>query len=258
MGAQATLNLWKPAVEPDNFSLSQIWVSDTSPGTQTVEAGYTEYPQGYGSDDPRLFIYSTADSYKLTDTRGCYDLDCKAFIQLADSHILLGGRFDKVSVMGGEQRVFRLRYQYCPSSECKDWEGWWLHYEGGTLDEWIGFYPSTRFGNGPLHDGSGTRVDFGGEIFVPAGVHKMHTTTDMGSGQPPSGGFGVAAYQTDLLTITTENVWAGLAVPVNSSEKPGCYNVGPLQPGASGIASTIRLPIESFYFGGTGQSAACP
>ena len=256
-GAQSTINLWKPAVEPTDFSLSQIWIAGgTKLATQTAEAGYSAYPLGFGDAEPRLFIYSTADGYNGSGGTECYNLECKAFIQLANSRVLIGGKFDKTSVPNGEQRVFRVRYQYCPASQCGDWAGWWLKYEGGTLNEWVGFYPASHYGaTGALHDGA-DRVDFGGEVYYPRGA--SHTTTDMGSGQVPTEGFGIAAYQTDILQITPQNAWAEIDGLLASPDKPGCYRTGPLLPGTSGLAAFTRSQNYMFYLGGTGFSPSCP
>jgi hypothetical protein len=247
-GAQVTLNVWNPAVEADDFSLSQGWVlGGTGTQLQSVEAGYTAFPQLYGDSDARLFIYSTTDNYNKFTTTNCYDLGCKAFVQLADSHILIGGKFDKTSTLNGEQREFTLRWQFCPATDCHDWEGWWLRYDGGATSEWVGFYPRGRYASPGLRD-AGDRIDFGGEVAFVRG--KTHTTTDMGSGQPASGGFGVAAYQTNLLRITTTNAWAAMGVMTNADQVPSCYASGP-------ITNLSRLPVQTFYFGGAGQSEAC-
>lgn len=118
------------------------------------------------------------------------DLSCKAFVQLADTHVLIGGKFDKSSVLDGEQREFTLRWQFCPATECKAWEGWWLRYDGGATSEWVGFYPRNRYSANGLHD-EGSRVDFGGEVAYLQAA--SHPTTDMGSGQAAAAGFGVHA-----------------------------------------------------------------
>ena len=249
-GAQATLNLWKPAVEPDDFSLSQIWVFGGGPfaQVQTVEAGYIASPQQYGDAEPRLFIYSTTDGYNPFNTNNCFDLQCKAFVQLADSHVLIGGKFDKASALNGEQREFTLRWQLCPASECQDWEGWWLRYDGGATSTWVGFYPRARYNALGLHD-AGARLEFGGEVAFKRNA--THTTTDMGSGQPGTAGFGVAAYQTNLLRITTGHAWSALGSTATDDQAPACYE--------SGVIADLspRVSSATFFFGGAGQSEAC-
>ena len=248
-GAQTTINLWKPAVDADDISISQLWVfGGTGNDLQTVEAGYIADPRSFHDPEPRLFIYSTTAAYHdILSGKACYDLECKAFVQLADSHILLGGKFDKASIPSGEQREFTLRWQFCPATQCRDWEGWWLRYDGGATSEWVGFYPRSRFATTGIHD-AGERLEFGGEVAFTRGT--THTTTDMGSGQPPAGGFGVAAYQTNILNITTGNVWAHLGPTATDDQAPSCY-------ASTALTSLSRLPIDTFFFGGTGYSGAC-
>ncbi len=251
-GAQSTFNLWTPAVAPNSFSLSQLWIfGGTGNALQTVEAGYTADRFRHPDDaDSRLFIYSTTDAYQnASATADCYDLMCKAFVQLAGTHVLLGGKFDKSSVFDGEQREFTLRWQLCPASECQAWEGWWLRYDGGATSEWVGFYPRSHFGaSGALRDQSDL-IEFGGEVTFPPAP--SHPTTDMGSGQIPDAGFGRAAYQTNLLRITTEHAWASFgSLLVHNAEAPDCYDAGP-------VVMSPRVAEESFFFGGNGYSEVC-
>ena len=249
-GGQTTLNLWTPAVAARTLSLSQLWVMrGDGADLQTVEAGYTADRFRHPDDgDSRLFIYSTSDNYENKALTGCYDLECKAFVQLADTHVLIGGKFDKSSVFDGEQRELTLRWQFCPATECKAWEGWWLRYDGGATSEWVGFYPRSRYSAKGLHD-EGSRVDFGGEVAYFQGA--SHPTTDMGSGQAAAAGFGRAAYQSNLLRITTDHAWASFdSLLLQGDEAPSCYESGAL-------IALPRIPTRSFYFGGTGYSEAC-
>jgi hypothetical protein len=250
-GAQSTFNLWTPAVAPSTFSLSQLWIfGGTGNALQTVEAGYTADRYRHPDDaDSRLFIYSTTNAYHGANKTDCYDLDCKAFVQLADTHVLLGGKFDKSSIFDGEQREFTLRWQLCPASECQAWEGWWLRYDGGATSEWVGFYPRSHFGaSGALAD-HGDLIEFGGEVTYAPGP--MHPTTDMGSGQVWSAGFGRAAYQTNLLRITTNHSWASFgSTLVYNAEAPTCYDAGPL-------ITSPRVAEQTFFFGGNGYSEVC-
>jgi hypothetical protein len=249
-GGQTTINLWTPAVDSQTFSLSQLWVvRGTDANLQSVEAGYTADRFRHADDaDSRLFIYSTTDNYVNASPTGCYDLTCKAFVQLPDTHVLLGGKFDKSSIFDGEQREFTLRWQFCPATECQAWEGWWLRYDGGATSEWVGFYPRARYSGSGLHDQGGS-IDFGGEVaFFSGGSHPM---TDMGSGQIGSAGFGRAAYHTNLLRITPEHSWASFdSLLMHGAEAPSCYDTGALvTPG--------RVPTRLFYFGGNGFSEVC-
>jgi hypothetical protein len=91
-GSSARFSVWKPFVEPTDFSLSQLWVSGGS-GTanQTAEAGWQVYPQKYTDANSRLFIYFTTNGYTSRGNNlGCYNLDCIGFVQ-TDSSVLLGG-----------------------------------------------------------------------------------------------------------------------------------------------------------------------
>ena len=254
-GAQVTINVWNPAIEVDDNSISQLWVTGGLDGQlQTLEAGYVAHKKYFGDPSSRLFIYSTADAYAGKTQPQCWDLGCKAFVQLADTHILLGGKFDKASTLHGEQREFKLRWQFCPQTECLGWEGWWLHYDGGSTSEWVGFYPRSRYASPGARDGA-DRLDFGGEVAFTRG--SAHTTTDMGSGQPASAGFGGAAYQTDLLRITPAHAWAGIGEIVQGDEVPNCYASGPLTTFTGPPTSVTPLPKQTFYFGGTGRSTVC-
>jgi hypothetical protein len=252
-GGQTTLNVWNPAVEPNDSSISQLWVHrGAGPDHQSVEAGYIADPNhNRGDAQSRLFIYSTTDNYNVLNSANCYDLTCKAFVQLANTHVLIGGRFDRTSVANGEQREFTLRWQFCPATECKAWEGWWLRYDGGATDEWVGFYPRSRYSANGLHD-QGDNLDFGGEVAFKRAA--AHTTTNMGSGELPALGFGAAAYQTNLLGITTGHAWATLGAMRDIMPAPGCYQVGPIQTVG---AAQKRQAEQQFFFGGTGYSEAC-
>jgi hypothetical protein len=76
----------------------------------------------------------------------------------------------------------------------------------------------------------------------------------MGSGELPALGFGAAAYQTNLLGITTGHAWATLGAMRDIMPAPGCYQVGPIQTVG---AAQKRQAEQQFFFGGTGYSEAC-
>ena len=246
-GAQTTINLWNPAVEAHDISISQMWISGGSGAEhQTVEAGYEADPDhNRGDARPRLFIYSTTDNYNVLNKTNCFDVTCKAFVLLPGTHVLLGGTFDLASVQNGEQRELTLRWQFCPATECKAWEGWWLRYEAGPTAEWVGFYPRNRYSANGLRD-QADRIDFGGEVGFVRG--KTHATTDMGSGQFPERGFGSAAYQTNLRTITTGHAWAQLDTMNEILQTRDCYRV-------SSGSSTFQTGM--LFFGGAGYSETC-
>ncbi|KAL0417409.1 UNVERIFIED_CONTAM: hypothetical protein Sradi_1154400 [Sesamum radiatum] len=61
-GAKATINVWEPRIQqPNEFSLSQIWVLGGSFGEDlnSIEAGWQVSPDLYGDNNTRLFTYWT-------------------------------------------------------------------------------------------------------------------------------------------------------------------------------------------------------
>jgi hypothetical protein len=70
-GTEVFINVWEPVVvEPHDFSLAQLWFlntglaypsSSSSSLLNTIEAGWQVYPEFYGDDQPRLFIYWTVN-----------------------------------------------------------------------------------------------------------------------------------------------------------------------------------------------------
>ncbi len=235
-GAESVLNVWKPYTERSSeFTLSQIWVArGTGSDTETVEAGWQKYKDKYGDWRSRLFIYFTPDNY---GNGGCYNLDCRGFVQVRGT-VYLGGGFTHYSSWGGAQYIIKLLLY-------KDGTGghWWLRY-GST---WVGYWPRSLFDSKGLRD-EGGRVTFGGEIIdtQPGG---RHTRTDMGSGYMPSYGWRWAAYQRSVRYVDTSNYYrqaSGMTTIVTGSS---CYDISLF--GSSG--SWERY----FYFGGWGYGSHC-
>jgi hypothetical protein len=112
-GGNSWLNLW----DPDGyFSLSQQWYvagSDSDNSLQTAEGGWVKYPDKFGAHSV-LFIYFTPDNYGKKDptkpTLGCYNLDCKAFVQ-TNKNWALGGAFSNYSTYGGQQYEFQEQWK---------------------------------------------------------------------------------------------------------------------------------------------------
>jgi hypothetical protein len=238
-GSESVLNLWRPFTERDDeFSLSQIWVSRGAGDDQeTVEAGWQQFRQKYGDWNSRLFIFFTPDNYRKKDPGGCYNLECKKFVQ-TNNTVLIGGAFDKYSQFDGEQRVIKLLW-------FKDGqEGhWWLRY----FDTWAGYYPRELFDRNGLQD-IGGRVTYGGEIIndEPDG---RHTRTDMGSGHWPPEQFRHAAYQHGLRYVDTSNFYQGATSLTPIVTDPLCYDL------AQG--SSRGTWEEYIYFGGSGFNTQC-
>ncbi|MGC9947142.1 MAG: neprosin family prolyl endopeptidase [Bryobacteraceae bacterium] len=232
LGGNSNLNLWSPYVNTsagEVFSLSQEWYVGGSgtglPGEQTAEVGWQNYPSKYGSQSSRLFIYWTADGYNTT---GCYNLDCAAFVQVADNGDL-GAGFSNYSAFGGAQYEFTAEYYLYESN-------WWLAIQG----TWIGYYPGSVYHGGQLASHA-TEIEYGTE-----GVGTTLWPAE-GSGDWSTTGFGYAAYQRNLFYLNTSaaGIWDTLT-PQDPS--PKCYSIsGPYSSTSSGW--TVY-----FYEGGPGGS----
>ena len=205
LGGNSNLNLWSPYVNTawgEVFSLSQEWyVGGSGPSTQTAEVGWQNFPAKYGSEDSRLFIYWTADDYNNT---GCYNLECPAFVQIANLGIL-GGGFTNYSTYGGPQYEFSARYYLFQGN-------WWLSIQG----KWIGYYPGAVYLGGQLSQNAQV-IEFGTE-----GVGATVWPAE-GSGSWSSAGFGSAAYQRNLYynDVSGAAFWDGLT---RYDPSPSCYS----------------------------------
>lgn len=220
LGGNSDLNLWNPKVNTgkgDAMSLSQQWYSAGSP-VQTAEVGWQVQPLAWGTNKAVLFIYYTADGYVNT---GCYNLDCGAFVQVANDWYF-GDGFTNYSQFGGTQHYFQAEFYLYQGN-------WWLQLGG----EWVGYYVGSIYNSGPMRHHA-TQIQFGGEV---AGLGHW---PQMGSGKWPSKGFGYAAYQSDIWFINTDKkkIWPHLT-PYEDS--PQCFTI-----------KDITYAPTSFYFGGPG------
>nr|CAD1830847.1 unnamed protein product [Ananas comosus var. bracteatus] len=123
-GTKAIIDVWNPTLQQKNeFSLSQIWVAAGSyakSNINTIEVGWQAYPQLYGDNKTRLFIYWTSDAYVTT---GCYNLKCPGFMQ-TNKQVVLGGPIAPVSTYSGKQSEKTFHVWKDPNSG-----NWWLSYE---------------------------------------------------------------------------------------------------------------------------------
>lgn len=228
-GGSSDLNLWRPYVNTAKgqvFSLSQHWyVSRPGGVTQTVEAGWQNYPQKYGSQNSVLFIYATADGYKT----GCYNLDCPGFVQ-TNSSIRVGGGFSQYSTIGGTQYSIKLSYRLFSGN-------WWLAVNG----VWLGYYPGKMFGGKGMSLAAST-IDFGGETVG------SNSFPPMGSGNFASAGFARAAFQKNIFYYANSagaSYWANL---IAAQPSPNCYR-DDVRNNAGGSWNSY------FYYGGPGGTA---
>ncbi|MFD8756699.1 neprosin family prolyl endopeptidase [Kitasatospora sp. NPDC059577] len=224
LGGHSYINVWDPPVTGDDFSLSQQWYSAGSP-MQTVECGYQVYPGKYGTTQPVLFIYWTADDYEHT---GCYNLECTAFVQ-TNGAWLLGGVLP-ASVPGGAQVDVEVVWYLAGGN-------WWL-YLGGTA---VGYYPGSLFGTGRMATGA-QEIEFGGEVETDDET----SWPPMGSGAFAAGGWQYAAYHRDVQYIATDNT-AQYAKLTAYQPAPACY---------TSLVNSGPTPwYEYLFFGGPGGSS---
>ncbi|KAH8647886.1 hypothetical protein BX600DRAFT_475973 [Xylariales sp. PMI_506] len=192
LGGSATYSLFDAYVQnPGDFSLLQTAVTKSNTnGGQTLEAGWINYPNQVSA--PHLFTYFTTDGYAgNADYIGGWNQDVAGWVQ-TDDEIYPGTVFVPDSVIGGSQTEMEIMYQL--------YEGnWWLY----VLDRYIGYYPGSLFSNGisgvTLATGSDV-IFYYGEIYQSEGPL---TTTDMGSGEFGTTGFGYSAYIHNMDFIDT-------------------------------------------------------
>jgi Neprosin len=235
LGQTDTINLWSPHVNTslgEIFSLAQSWTIGYTPVDQTAEVGWQNYPAQYGGQNSRLFIYWTADGYNKT---GCYNLTCAGFVQTA-SGWTFGGGFSHYSKVGGTQYEFRAEYQLFGGN-------WWLGL--GTADSitWVGYYPASLYGSGPMSTKS-QLIEFGSESVG------SNPWPPEGSGKWASAGFKQAGYQRELFYLSYPSAtatWDSLTVEQPS---PNCYSIaGPYNGGYNPPSNDWGIYI---YFGGPG------
>lgn len=232
-GTKITINLWKPFIaRAKDFSLTQLWITRGSydgKDLNTIEAGWQVFPDLYGDNNPRLFIYWTRDAYNKT---GCYNLMCSGFVQ-TNNQITIGGSFSSISTYGGTQYDFDILVWKDPKGG-----NWWLQVGGN----YVGYWPSSIFSH--LVDSAST-IQWGGEVFSPDGGQ---TSTQMGSGHFPEEGLGRASYIKNIQVVDLSNTLEPPSNVKSLAKQPTCYNV---QNGINGDLGTY------IYYGGSGKNPNC-
>ncbi|KIJ97736.1 hypothetical protein K443DRAFT_123962 [Laccaria amethystina LaAM-08-1] len=230
-GGHSWLNLWNPI---GDFSLSQQWyVGGSGANLQTAEGGWVVYPQHF-STKAVLFIFFTPDDY----TTGCYNLECKAFVQISNKWFL-GGTFDQYSVTGDGQRGFDLQWKLFGVN-------WWLFLRGpGATYDAVGYYPGSVYKGGQLTRNA-SLIEYGGEVtrFTTADVWPQ-----MGSGMFPSKGYSQAAFQNTIYYNPRNEddgvgVWSFLTKVVVGSTN--CWDINITESAQGGGWGTF------FFYGGPG------
>lgn len=227
LGGHSFLNVWDPAVGSQVFSLCQHWYAGGSP-VQTAECGWQVFPGKYGTTQPCLFIYWTADGYQNT---GCYNLDCAAFVQTNPVWIF-GGTLSPVSSYGGVQYQLEMAYYL--------YEGnWWLYLQGTDASHAVGYYPASQYNGGQLASNA-TDIDYGGEVV------DITAWPPMGSGNFADTGWQFAAYQSDIYYFPPAG-GAQSAALTGSQTSANCFTIS--------VGSASDPWNEYFFFGGPGGTA---
>ncbi|KAG9440830.1 hypothetical protein H6P81_020995 [Aristolochia fimbriata] len=226
-GTGATMNLWKPHVGYDQFSLAQFWLT-SGPYDQlnSIEAGWIVQPSLFNDNYAHLFAYWTADGYHRT---GCYNHKCPGFVQVSRK-IPLGARFTPRSTYDGKQyQITLLAFLDIIT------KNWWLKYE----NELIGYWPNKLFNS---LSRKAENVHWGGEVFASDEFY----SPPMGSGHFAEEGYGKASYMKRLQVITRDNRLQD--APDNTRpvvDVPQCYNIND----KGRLSGDWR---RTFYFGGPG------
>ncbi|KAL4601408.1 hypothetical protein ACB092_11G270900 [Castanea dentata] len=235
-GAKGTINVWKPQIqEPNEFSLSQIWILGGSFGEDlnSIEAGWQVSPDLYGDSNARLFTYWTSDAYQAT---GCYNLLCSGFIQISNQ-IAMGASIYPVSGYGGSQYDISILVWKDPK------EGnWWMQFGNEHV---LGYWPAFLFSY--LSD-SASMIEWGGEV-VNSQPDGQHTSTQMGSGHFPGEGFGRASYFKNIQIVDGSNNLRPPKDIATFTEQPNCYDVQNRKSGDNWG--------NYFYYGGPGKNPNC-
>lgn len=224
LGGHSFVNLWDPAVGSQVFSLAQHWYAGGSP-VQTAECGWQVYPGKYGTTQPVLFIYWTADGYQNT---GCYNHDCGAFVQ-TNSNWAIGGTIGPISVFGGAQYELAMAWYLTGGN-------WWLYLGGTSASNAVGYYRASQYQGGQLAS-KAQSVDYGGEVV------DVTAWPPMGSGAFANAGWQHAAYQRDIFYFLTGG-GAQYASLTGVQSSANCFTAS--------VASTSAPWNEYIFFGGPG------
>ncbi|XP_026415925.1 uncharacterized protein LOC113311302 [Papaver somniferum] len=184
--AQAKINLWKPFIEADELSISQIWVATLDKDINTIEVGWEE------------------DGYVNT---GCYNLLCDGFVHTS-SNVSLGCSFSEVSTFNDDQKdVTFIIHKW-------------------TLVDTITRYSNRLLSKFSLHGiiKSSNNSIRGGEIIDR--TKGRHTSTQMGSGHFPSeGGLKTSSYFNWVQVIDEDNAMKNPENVETYITNPNCYDL---------------------------------
>ncbi|XP_068640081.1 protein neprosin-like [Aristolochia californica] len=234
-GTRVTINVWKPVINTQNhevFSLAQLWVANSGPVFNSIEAGWHVYPAFHGgSTETYLFVFFTGNNY---GPGSCYNAMC-GFIQV-DRKITPGMILPKVSAYDGTQEEITISvYKEVTSGD------WWFGYEDSNGYVSVGYWPNSLFNSLANY---ANKIDWGGE--TDSDVYPGVTYAPMGSGRFPSEGYKKAAYMSNMKVVDSSMQFVDASSNlISDAETPQCYQLGD---------NPVDVPTigPHFYFGGPG------
>ncbi|GLJ48128.1 hypothetical protein SUGI_1016200 [Cryptomeria japonica] len=235
IGTSAYNSVWKPHVAEDaHYSLSQVWVTEEN-RLETIEAGWHVDPQRYGDDDPRFFVYWTADRYLNT---GCYNTYCSGFVVANNFLINFGVPLKSTKLFDSSQYELPITIRL---SEI-DGEPAWLLEVYGTL---VGYWPSSLF---RFISQSSSLIIYGGEVSYSAKKKgESLSKTEMGSGRFPAEGWRSSAHIRQIQFFGTNSIKVDKYIMASNTN---CYDIVVAQDYGFG-------GLYAFYGGPGGGSQNC-
>ncbi|EFH46049.1 hypothetical protein ARALYDRAFT_492556 [Arabidopsis lyrata subsp. lyrata] len=191
-GASMNINTFIPSVGPMQFSASRMHFQI---GNEFIQVGWIVHPQLYHDFNSRLFVFTNAGGHE------CYNLFCPD----GSGMILVSEDFTPGLLAEQKSIDFAIMKDKINGN-------WWLLM--GTSWEEIGFWPSSRF-----KESSGTRVEWGGEVYSPSPPNPP-----MGNSHYPKGSPIVDSY-VRLITTVDENYNTDKTVKNTERYSDSCYKV---------------------------------
>ncbi|KAH7576089.1 hypothetical protein JRO89_XS02G0288400 [Xanthoceras sorbifolium] len=176
-GVMGKMSIHNITVGEDQSSSTNIWVGNGPPDqVNYIAAGLMMSPMINGDSLPRMFTYWTGDVAQRT---GCFNMDCKGFVQV---HKIFAPKYlfpPPYAVYGGQ--MIDHNFQLLQDKETKNW---WLVLELKTP---VGYFPKELFPY--LSEGAGV-VEWG----AVAKTGKNGISPPMGNGYKPNRVFDQSSY----------------------------------------------------------------
>lgn len=240
LGLSAWVNQFVGAdVEDGTFTLIElatICLDDQGKPKEVIGIVASRDKVNFGDAVVRLQVeFFTAGPKFLGDDKGGWEGFSHGFVPAAGRRYGPGTALVPLSTVGGPQ--YASFFWIKPAGD-----KWWI----GTYDTWLGYYPANLFQQ-ISQRGVSCQAAWYGEVFDPTPTD--WTSTDMGSGQFPSTGYGSAAYVRLPVYYDTSNVPTSpnAAAPYMTPYDTSCYDRTQL------IPNMIGEP--TFFLGGSGGDA---